>query len=185
MRIFRDHGYTGHSWSWLNWVYGILLCFVLFVLWRIYKIPDQCFMCDMMPKCHPLCIVDISQGDVGILYVYDHPYDRIDEISSYQPGGFLEIYYSGGLRMMRAAGGSVTTEFPANKGKLFPAFFCRSCRRQLREYRNCRYVIADLYCQGQPVYYPIRDGAEYDVRCYTVTVDVDTTYTLTVRGNLE
>ena len=66
--------------------------------------------------------------------------------------------------------------------------FCRECRKLLADVSDDEYVLLNLYDRSAPVALPIRDGAEYTLRCYTITVtsgENGSGYHLTVSGNLE
>lgn len=65
--------------------------------------------------------------------------------------------------------------------------FCRECRKLLADVSDDEYVLLDLYDRSEPAVLPIRDGAEYTLRCYTIMVISDENgsgYHLTVSGNL-
>ena len=66
--------------------------------------------------------------------------------------------------------------------------FCRECRKLLADVSEDGYALVDLYDRSAPAGLPIRDGAEYTLRCYTITVISDENgsgYHLTVSGTLE
>ena len=62
----------------------------------------------------------------------------------------------------------------------------RSCRELLADVKKDGYVLADLYDLDAIQIYPIFSGAEYEIRCYSVTiVEDEAQLTVIVAGNLK
>ncbi len=65
------------------------------------------------------------------------------------------------------------------------SLYCRECRKLLEAVTWDGYTLLDLYDRDTPIVLPLRDGAEYEPRCYRVTVHLDVednAYQLKVEG---
>lgn len=79
----------------------------------------------------------------------------------------------------------IDMDIPADGKSMRKNLFCRECRELLADVSGDGYALLDLYDRSAPVAFPIRDGAEYTLRCYTIAIILDETgYHMTVSGNL-
>ena len=49
-------------------------------------------------------------------------------------------------------------------------YFCSTCRELLKAYAHGGFVLADLRDLETPTIYPVEEGTEFEVRCYTVVI---------------
>lgn len=53
------------------------------------------------------------------------------------------------------------------------SLYCRECRKLLETVALDGYTLLDLYNRDAPAVLPLRDSAEYELRCYRVTIHLD------------
>ena len=80
------------------------------------------------------------------------------------------------------------TYLPGEEGEpMDPEHYCRNCRAILARAATTGYVLLDLYHLDEIEAYPIQEGAEYNIRIYSVSVtrDIENNYlTITNIGHL-
>ncbi len=64
-------------------------------------------------------------------------------------------------------------DVPADEKPMKKPLYCRDCRKLLEAVVWDGYTLLDLYDRDAPVVLPLRDGVEYELRCYRVTVHLD------------
>ena len=132
--------------------------------------PRLCALCDAYKR-HAPCLVDLSTGEVGELAIYESHPELFGEIAEEQPGGKLVYRNCAGLRATADSGRQIcVVTVPDNWCLLRKGAFCRDCRKLLSGFPG-RYVLADLYISGEPRVFPMEAGAQYEMRCYQVSVD--------------
>ena len=88
-----------------------------------------------------------------------------------QRGGYFSFMSVAGLRShLDACVPEAHITVPDGVEKYEEKFFCSTCRGLLETYAQCGFVLADLRNQETPTIYPVEDGTEFEVRCYTVVV---------------
>lgn len=86
-------------------------------------------------------------------------------------GGYFSFMSVAGLRShLDACVPEAHITVPDGVEKYEEKFFCSTCRGLLETYAQCGFVLADLRNQETPTIYPVEDGTEFEVRCYTVVV---------------
>lgn len=64
--------------------------------------------------------------------------------------------------------------------------FCKFCRELQADKKKNGYVLVDLYDLAAIQIYPISPSAEYEIRCYSVTIEENKDQlSITEAGNLE
>lgn len=150
--------------------------------------PVHCPICEGL-RCHAPCLVNLHTGEIGELELYEpHPFE-VGELAEEQRGGYFCFMTAAGLRGTKTADPwGVDVNIPAGGKPMRKNLFCRECRKLLADVSDDEYVLLDLYDRSEPAVLPIRDGAEYTLRCYTIAVisgENGSGYHLTVSGNLE
>lgn len=157
------------------------------VVWSNREI-EHCSICEGLRR-HAPCLVNLRTGEVGELELYEpHPF-KVGELAEEQRGGYFCFMTAAGLRGTKTADPwGVDVNIPAGGKPMRKNLFCRECRKLLADVSDDGYALVDLYDRSAPVAFPIRDGAEYTLRCYTITVtsgENGSGYYLTVSGTLE
>ena len=156
---------------------GVLLC-------NAWKLPDRCVLCEGI-RYHAPCMLNLTTGEVVEMELYEPHPKLVAEIASFHPRGDWAIMYGAGLTLNRdRAKWKIDICLQHNEGYLKYTEFCYFCRFRLLKYRHDKYVIVDLYDRKHPSVYPVKDGAEYNMRCYTVTVSKEDAYRITLKGKL-
>lgn len=176
MKIWRKR-------NWILLLAGVLLT-VGIAVWNNRE-PERCPICDGL-RCHAPCLVNLHTGEVGELEVYEpHPY-KVGELALEQQGGYFTFVSAAGASGIRITGAwTVDMDVPADKKPVRKSLYCRECRKLLETVAWDGYTLLDLYDRDTPVVLPLRDGAEYELRCYRVTIHLDTEdneYHLKVEG---
>ena len=171
---------------WKGWIFFAGLVAALLAILLSYKLPDRCALCEGI-RYHAPCMVNLTTGEVVEMELYEPHPTLVAEISSFQPGGDLSFLYGAGLKLIRNRGSSWTieTSLSGNRGYIKFSEFCYLCRWRLLKCGFDRYAVVDLYDRKHPAVYSVRNGAAYDMRCYTVTVSKEKEYTVSVEGKLE
>lgn len=132
--------------------------------------PDRCSVCDYIPS-HAPCLVNLNTGEVGEIALYEPHRTLVREIAEEQRGGYFSFMSVAGLRShLDACVPEAHITVPDGVEKYEEKFFCSTCRGLLETYAQCGFVLADLRNQETPTIYPVEDGTEFEVRCYTVVV---------------
>lgn len=159
---------------------------IIYAAWCQNREPEKCALCDN-PAYHAPLLINLSTGESGPLTVYDlNPID-LHELSSWQSEGTFSFLRSAGLTGYRdTATYHARIEVPITAPQMNSGFFCKSCRKLLESVKKNGYVLADLYDLNAIQIYPISSGAEYEIRCYLVTIEENENQrSVTVSGNLE
>ena len=129
--------------------------------------PERCSVCDYIPS-HAPCLVNLNTGEVGEIALYEPHYSLVGEIAEEQRGGYFSFMSVAGLRGHCVPEAHVTV--PGGVEKYEEKYFCSTCRELLEPYAQCGFVLADLRNPETPTIYPVEEGAEFEVRCYTVVI---------------
>lgn len=183
MKKWRLDAYLEISGKWL-WLAG--LCAAVALGAWLCLMPKTCALCQTQP-CHAVCLVDVTEGTVHPLTVYDPDPFRPGALAAEQTGGTFSLLCWGAARGYRDTARYVCSiNVPAEGTGRAWGHFCRSCRRLLKENAGAGYALADIRTPETPRVMPLADGARYCVRCYQVDVCLDAgAYCLTVTGTLE
>lgn len=131
--------------------------------------PEDCILCGSQ-KYHAPCIVNLFTGEVGELTIYAPHSTLVGEIAEEQPGGTFSVFPCGGQKaVLDSDARTCSVQLPESIKMLKNQFFCKHCRELLMGMRG--FALADLYDPNKICVYPVRDGAEYIIRGYTVSVE--------------
>ena len=132
--------------------------------------PERCSLCDYIPS-HAPCLVNLNTGVVGEIVLYEPHHTLVGEIAEEQRGGYFRFMSVVGLQgyLDACVPEAHVTVSDVNE-KYEEKYFCSSCREQLKAYSHCGFVLADLRNPETPTIYPVEEGTEFEVRCYTVVI---------------
>ena len=135
--------------------------------------PERCSLCEYI-KCHAPCIVSLATGKAGELALYQ-PHDTlVGEISETSCNSIFAFVYPAGLSgRMTTYPWRMEVDIPMDRPKMDKSYFCSACRDLLKPYHNVGYVLMDNHDKSDIKIYPIEDGAEYEIRCYQISVTKD------------
>lgn len=149
---------------------AVVAAAVLLVFWPAPE-PEQCALCGGL-KTHAPCIVNLATGEVGELEIFQPHRRLVGEIAEDQPGGIFAFLPCAGLRAVQDTNArTCEVEIPESRKGLNSKYFCRDCRKLLSGMKG--YALTDRYHLEEIQVYPIRDGAVYDIRNYTVSIQWD------------
>jgi len=150
-------------------LFAVVLLVVGIQAWNNRE-PVRCPICDGL-RCHAPCLVNLHTGEVGELEVYEpHPY-KVGEIAPVQRGGFfMSVSLAGASGIRIADEWTVNMDVPADGRPMKKSLYCRECRKLLETVAQDGYTLLDLYDRDAPAVLPLRDGVEYELRCYRMTV---------------
>lgn len=173
--------------TWLKICSALLLVgLVVFAAWWQNREPEECALCGN-PAYHAPLLVNLSTGESGPLTVYDlHPADP-HALSPWQSEGTFRFLRSAGLTGYQdTATYHSRIEVPITSHRMNSTYFCKSCQELLADVKKDGYVLADLYNMDAIQLYPISSGAEYEIRCYSVSIEENgEQFSVTVYGNLK
>lgn len=164
----------------LGFLRGAVISAVLICIFSaargIYKAlkPVYCHVCGNGEgrRHHAPCVLALSTGQMIELEVYDPHPSLAGELAEEQQRGTLSFVHRGELTAIRDSGAQTCTLYlPEDAGPMGDRLFCSDCEAILTEIAVEGYVLLDLYDLDSISAYPISDGAEYAIRCYTVSVD--------------
>lgn len=149
----------------------------------LYLEPTRCPLCGYI-KSHAPCLVNVNTGEVEEMALYAPHYQLVGEIAELQDDSTFSFVDVAGVRGTRLSSPWIMElDVPIVDAPILKYHFCRDCRKLLSGHEG--YVIADLYVHGEPVVYEISDGMNLDLRCYTITAEVNdlgSVYAFTVKG---
>ena len=119
--------------------------------------PDTCSLCNQEPREVP-CLLNRNTGDVGPL------------VGTAVPGKFQFVGCLGAMGGWDSDTQTAQVTIPHTQEGLNLAYFCRSCRFQLAEYQGDTFVLLDLSQPEKPVIYPLKEGAEYTILGWLVSI---------------
>lgn len=132
--------------------------------------PDRCSLCDYIPS-HAPCLVNLNTGEVGEIALYEPHHTLVGEIAEEQRGGYFSFMSVAGLQgYLDACVPEAHITIPDGIEKYEEKYFCSTCRELLKAYSHCGFVLADLRDPETPTIYPVEEGTEFEVRCYTVVI---------------
>ena len=132
--------------------------------------PDRCSLCDYIPS-HAPCLVNLNTGEVGEIALYEPHHTLVGEIAEEQQGGYFRFMSVAGLQgYLDACVPEAHITIPDGIEKYEEKYFCSTCRELLKAYSHCGFVLADLRDPETPTIYPVEEGTEFEVRCYTVVI---------------
>lgn len=132
--------------------------------------PDRCSLCDYIPS-HAPCLVNLNTGEVGEIALYEPHHTLVGEIAEEQRGGYFRFMSVADLQgYLDACVPEAHITVPDGIEKYKEKYFCSTCRELLKAYAHCGFVLADLRDHETPMIYPVEEGTEFEVRCYTVVI---------------
>jgi hypothetical protein len=133
--------------------------------------PELCTICDNHAY-HAPCIIKLSTGQLGEMQIYDNDPGypgKLAEEQTLDEGVFYPI--ANGATISRAAElRQSVAHVEKNYEQIDPGYFCFDCRVRLASKAVEGFILIDMLKPDDFVAYEIKDGAEYDVRDYTVTI---------------
>ena len=137
--------------------------------------PEVCALCGNGNgmSYHAPVVVNLSTGEMGEMRVYDPDPQHPSEIAKKQSTGtfsFLSIPGLSGYRDTCSHSSHVTLPKKKEWMSIAPSYFCCDCRTLLAETASTGYVLADLHDLDRIMIYAIKNGAEYTIRDYTVSI---------------
>lgn len=176
--------------TWLKRTSAVVLAGIVIgaFLWQIDPPePKHCGICDYI-KCHAPCIVNLNTGEAGELDLYEPHYTKVGELAEEQCNSvFCFVYPAGCSGTKTTFPWELKLSIPITAQRIDRAKFCRNCRTLLESYSG-GYVVFDNHEKPDIKVYPIFDGAEYEMRCYSITIELDeeqNEYELTEIGTLD
>ena len=156
--------------------------------------PETCAICSNSrgPTFHAPCLLDLSTGNLVELAIYEPSCRYPGELSENQSLDHSVITFTANgdpmfidrLKDIQRC----VTYLPGEEGEpMDPEHYCRNCRAILARAATTGYVLLDLYHLDEIEAYPIQEGAEYNIRIYSVSVtrDIENNYlTITNIGHL-
>ncbi len=136
--------------------------------------PEHCALCGSGNGIwyHAPCVVDLARGTVVELQVYDGSPTKVGEIAPHQSSNILIINPNAGFSVMRIADEQTSkATVPKEKWIMTASLFCYDCRRVLMNTAIQDHVLVDMHDLENIQAYPIEDGAVYEIRDYTVTME--------------
>lgn len=122
-------------------------------------------------NCHAPCLVNLQIGEYAELVVYDDRF--LDLYGQEDEGVYYYLKRAGAKTYLFTMDESMTAYVSKRQSGVHPMAFCWSCRKKLCKFREDGYVLANCY-DGEPLtLYPLEEGAEYRIRCYTVMIEWD------------
>lgn len=138
--------------------------------------PEHCSLCGSGNGMwyHAPCVLNLSTGEISELQVYaPHPV-LVGEISDEQQGGYIQLSFGADVfRITDHGAQTCDAKVPKSTADMQPGYFCGSCRNLLMGQATEGYVLLDLHDLDSIIAYPIKAGAAYSIRDYTVTIEDD------------
>lgn len=141
--------------------------------------PESCAMCSNLrgPAFHAPCLLDLSTGNLTELTIYEPSYLYSGELSENQSLDHSVITFTANgtplfidrLKDIQRC----VTYLPVEEEPMAPVHYCRNCRAILARVATTGYVLLDLFHLDEIEAYPIEEGAEYNIRIYSVSVTRD------------
>lgn len=174
---------------------GIQLCRTIEPpLWKSLLLtpePRHCILCGTNRnglRYHAPCLVNLATGEMDELTVYQPHHTLVGEIAEQQQTGFMCFQPCIGFVAIRNADvQTCRVSIPRSSEEIEPIYFCRSCRASLAEVTTNGYALLDLYDLDVIKVFPVEDGAVYEIRDYTVSVEWDkerSEFAIMAQGNL-
>ena len=132
--------------------------------------PEHCNLCESIPH-HAPCVINLNTGEVGEIALYQPHFTLGGEIAEEQRGGYFCFLTVAGMHgYLNTSTPEAHVSAPIEGLEYNEKSFCFECRERLQEYTKDGFVLADLKEADNITLYPVKDGTEFTVRCYTVTV---------------
>ena len=128
---------------------------------------------------HAPVLVNLSTGQSWELEIYDNDPRRPWEVAEEQrwDDWVFRFLDENATMSWSSVDHTNTVTIGDDLGKFDPANFCHNCRALLSETQSEGYALLDLYDLDSIQAFPLKNGAEYAIRDYTVSVfknkDVD------------
>ena len=136
---------------------------------------------------HAPVLLNLATGEMGELRVYQNDMAHPGELSADQQDGYLQLLRYDGFTAMVDGGHSSHVTLPKEQAAMKRSLYCHACREMLSAVSTSGFVMLDLFVPDHVSVYPIKDGAEYEIRDYSIIVSDDEPSRLRVDviGNLQ
>lgn len=140
------------------------------------ELPEECVI-GMQPR-HAPCLIDLDTGHVGEMQIFDGDRQRAGELAAEQQWGVFHYGSCGPHTVMAVDKDSgwahITVSRINERPWLYNSYkvLCEDDRKAIYELvkdNQSRWILADLYHVGEPIYYVLEPG-EYDIRGYHLVV---------------
>lgn len=133
--------------------------------------PEVCALCESGIPYQAPVLVNLSTGETGEMRVYDPDPQCRYELAEEQSTGTFSFLQVAGLTGCRDTCNHTSyVTLPENGAPISPVLFCRVCRVLLADAATEGYILADLYNLSDITAYAIKDGAEYTIRDYDISI---------------
>lgn len=148
--------------------------------------PERCAICTSLKR-HAPCLLNLSTGEIRELELYEpHPY-QVGEIADQQNSSIFTFIRFGDVQGTKTTSPwEISIKIPQKGDRIQRKYYCSNCRKMFSANKR-GYVLLDLYNPSDPVMLPIFDGAEYSIRCYSLSIQKDKEsrhYEATIVGTL-
>ena len=173
---------------WLKIISAVsAVIFIIGAAWYFSQEQKECCLCSAF-RYHAPCLIDLETGKMIELDLYLPHETKVAELSDPQPemSTFSFVRLEGVTGTKLSDSKTIEIEIPASEKTTNPAL-CKSCRRQLNGMIVGRYVMADLYNEGEKTLIPIDSGLSMVLRCYEIFAqkDHDGALKVVIQGILE
>ena len=119
-------------------------------------------------------LLELSSGKSCELRIYERvPYNLYD-LAAEQRDGYLYLLRCGKAEGYVNGGHDCHVTLPLVSWPIDKSLYCSNCRRLLAPAERDGYALIDAYGTGERKMLPVREGASYELRVYTVSVERDT-----------
>ena len=139
--------------------------------------PETCAICSNSrgPTFHAPCLLDLSTGQLTELMIYEPSCIYPGELAENQSLNHSVIMFTKSgdplfIDRLKDIQRCVTYISGQYGEPMNPAHYCRNCRAILARTATKGYVLLDLFRLDEIQVHPIEEGAEYNIRIYTVSV---------------
>lgn len=133
---------------------------------------ERCAICTSLKR-HAPCLLNLSTGEIRELELYEpHPY-KVGEIADQQNSSIFTFIRFGDVQGTKTTSPwEISIKIPQRGDRIQKKYYCSNCRKMFSANKR-GYVLLDLYNPSDPVMLPIFDGAEYSIRCYSISINMD------------
>ena len=133
--------------------------------------PEVCALCGSGIPYQARVLVILSTGETGEMQVYDpDPVHRCELAEEQSTGTFLFLHIAGLTGCRDTCNHTCCVTLPETDAPIAAALFCRDCRALLAVTATKGYILVDLYNLSDITAYAIKDGAEYTIRDYDISI---------------
>ena len=147
--------------------------------WALYRAfppePVNCALCgeDSFVIGNAPFLLELSSGKSCELRIYERvPYNLYD-LADEQRDGYFSFLHCGKAQGYIDGGHDCHITLPLVSSPIDKTLYCSDCRRLLASIGRDGYALVDAYGTDERRILPVREGASYDLRVYTVNVERD------------